>query len=213
MPPLTLPANHQRPPVALFFVLLGICAVTAIDPPAGRFSWALEVVPGLVEVGIFAAIFKRFRFSNVVYIAIFCHVLVLVYGGVYTYAKVPLGNWAMTAFDLSRNHYDRIGHLVLGICPAFAIREIYLRVIGVKRGAWLYFTVSSVALAIGAFWELLEWWVALLVSSDVGDDFLGSQGDIWDAQWDMLLVLLGAMFAQALMNPLHDRSMAAVCDD
>jgi putative membrane protein len=105
-----------------------------------------------------------------------------------------------------------VGHLALGFFPAFTIREIYLRLTEIKRGGWLVFTVCSVALAIGAFWELLEWWVTLLVASDTGTAFLGSQGDVWDAQWDMFLALVGAAIALVTMSSLHDRSMDLVTD-
>lgn len=201
---------RDKLPAGLLILLLVICGFSLIAPPAGRFSWLLEVGPGLVGVGILVFTYRRFPMSHLVYIAVFLHVLILVYGGVYTYAKTPLGNWAKEAFDLSRNHYDRIGHIALGFFPAFIIREIYLRLTPMKRGGWLFFTVCSVALAIGAFWELLEWWVTLLVASDVGQAFLGSQGDIWDAQWDMFLALVGAAIAQVTLNSAHDRSMAEV---
>ena len=206
------PEGYARLPAALLGVLVVICVVTLIDPPAGRFSWALEVGPGLVGVAVLAGTFRRFPMSRMVYVFVFVHVLILVYGGIYTYAKTPLGNWAMEAFGWSRNHYDRVGHVALGFFPAAIIREVYLRLTDLKRGGWLFFTVCSVALAIGAFWELLEWWVTLLVASDVGQDFLGSQGDIWDAQWDMFLALVGAAVFLLTLSGVHDRSMKAVTD-
>jgi putative membrane protein len=206
------PEGHERLPRILFAALALICLATVYNPPAGRFSWLLEVGPGLVGVAVLAGTYRRFPMSHMVYVCVFLHVLILVYGGVYTYAETPLGNWAMETFDLSRNHYDRVGHVALGFFPAFVIREIYLRLTGLERGGWLFFTVCSVALAIGAFWELLEWWVTLLVASDVGQAFLGSQGDVWDAQWDMFLALIGAAVALATLSRAHDRSMQAVTD-
>jgi putative membrane protein len=170
------------------------------------------VGPGLLGVAVLVGTYRVFPMSRMVYTCVFLHILILVYGGIYTYAKTPLGNWAMEAFHLGRNHYDRVGHLALGFFPAFIIREIYLRLTDLKRGGWLLFTVCSVALAIGAFWELLEWWVTLLVASDVGAAFLGSQGDVWDAQWDMFLALVGAAIALLTLGKLHDRSMALVSD-
>ena len=204
------PEGYSKLPLGLLVALLLICALTVYAPPAGRFSWALEVGPGLLGVAVLVATYKRFPMSRLVYVGVFLHMLILIYGGIYTYAKTPLGNWAMEAFNFSRNHYDRVGHLALGFFPAFTIREIYLRLSTLKRGGWLFFTVCSVALAIGAFWELLEWWVALLVASDTGTAFLGSQGDIWDAQWDMLLALIGAALALAFFSRHHDRSMSHV---
>jgi putative membrane protein len=148
--------------------------------------------------------------SSFVYVCVLLHMLILIYGGVYTYANTPLGNWVKDALGLARNHYDRVGHLALGFFPAFYVREILLRTSPLKRGKWLYFLVCSVVLAIGAFWELLEWWTALLVASDVGQAFLGSQGDVWDAQWDMFLALVGAIIAQSSLAGVHDRSIASL---
>ncbi len=201
---------QDRLPPLLLAVLATICVVTAWSPPAGHESWFLEVGPGLIGVVILIVVYRRFRFSNLVYIGVFIHVLILIYGGMYTYAETPLGNWAKEAFHLSRNHYDRIGHLALGFFPAFTIREILLRRTPLVRGGWLFFLVVSVALAIGAFWEFLEWWSTYLVAPDVGQAFLGSQGDIWDAQWDMFLAMVGAILALATMSKVHDRSMKRV---
>ena len=200
----------DRLPVALLILLGVICVLTVWDPPAGRFSWMLEVGPGLLGVAVMIATYRRFRLSNLVYVCSFLHMLILIYGGIYTYAETPLGNWAKEAFDLSRNHYDRVGHFALGFFPAFIIRELLLRLTPLERGGWLFFLVTSVALAIGAFWEFIEWWATYLVAADVGQAFLGSQGDIWDAQWDMFLAMVGAMIALLFFSKLHDRSMAAV---
>jgi putative membrane protein len=153
---------------------------------------------------------RRFPMSRLIYATVFVHVLILIYGGVYTYAETPLGNWAKEAFELSRNPYDRVGHLALGLFPAFTVREILLRLTPLERGAWLFFIVVSIVLAIGAFWELLEWWTTLVVAGDVGIAFLGSQGDVWDAQWDMFLAMVGAIFSLSLFSGVHDRSMAQV---
>jgi putative membrane protein len=201
---------HARVPLTLLAILLVICAASAWDPPAGRFSWALEVVPGLALVGVLAAIYRRLPLSHFVYVCVFLHVLILNYGGIYTYAETPLGNWARDAFGLARNHYDRVGHLALGVFPAFLTREVLLRRTPLQRGGWLYFLVVSVILAIAALWELIEWWTTLIVAGDVGTAFLGSQGDVWDAQWDMFLAQLGAMLALPLLARFHDRSMAKV---
>jgi putative membrane protein len=201
---------RDRLPLYLLIALLLISAATLWDPPAGRFSWLLEVGPGLIGVAVMVATYRRFPLSNWVYVCDFIHLLILIYGGIYTYAETPLGNWAKEAFDLSRNHYDRVGHFALGFFPAFTIRELLLRLTPLERGGWLYFLVVSVALAIGAFWEFIEWWATYLVASDVGQAFLGSQGDIWDAQWDMLLAMVGAMIALPVFGRAHDRSMERV---
>lgn len=201
---------HARTPLILLGVLALVCVATLWSPPAGRVSWLLEVGPGLTLIAVLAALYARMPLSHFAYAGLFLHVLILIYGGYYTYALTPLGNWAKDTFELSRNHYDRVGHVALGVFPAFIIKEILLRQTPLRPGGWLYFLVCSVVLAFAAFWELLEWWVTLLVASDVGQAFLGSQGDIWDAQWDMLLALIGAMVVLPLFKKPHDSSMAKV---
>jgi putative membrane protein len=200
--------EHARLPLALLAVLSVVCALTLLAPPAGRLSWFLEVGPGLAGIAVLAGVYRRFPMSHMIYICVFLHVLILIYGGYYTYALTPLGDWAKETFHLGRNHYDRVGHLALGFFPAFTIREVLLRRTPLERGGWLVFLVLSVVLAIGAFWELLEWWTTLIVASDVGDAFLGSQGDVWDAQWDMFLALVGAAISLTLLSRMHDRSIA-----
>ncbi len=207
-----VPEGYWRLPIVLLALITLISLATVWDPPAGRTSWMLEVMPGLLGVAVLIGVARRFAMSHFVYVCVFVHILILIYGGVYTYAETPLGNWAQEAFDLSRNHYDRVGHLALGIFPAFVIREVLLRRTPLVRGGWLYFLILSVVLAIAAFWELLEWWTTLIVASDVGQAFLGSQGDIWDAQWDMFLALLGAAIVLPLFGRMHDRSMAKVSE-
>jgi putative membrane protein len=209
-------ADRMRPsdrlPAALLALLVILSIATLWNPPAGRTSWILEVGPGLAGVAVLIAVYRRFRMSNVVYVCVFLHVLILIYGGFYTYAMTPLGNWAKDAFHWQRNHYDRVGHLALGVFPALYTREILLRTSPLRRGKWLFFIICSICLAIGAFWELLEWWTTLIVASDVGVAFLGSQGDVWDAQWDMLLALVGAVISLVALGGLHDRSMKHVSD-
>ena len=204
--------RQDRLPAALLALLALLCLATGYAPPAGRLNWALEVVPGLCIVAVLGAAYRRFRMSSFVYVCVFLHVCILIYGGYYTYAATPLGNWAKDHFHLARNHYDRVGHVALGFFPAFIGREVLLRTSPLVRGNWLFFIVCSVCLAIGAFWELLEWWTTLIVAGDVGTAFLGSQGDPWDAQWDMFLALVGAVVALATLSRAHDRSMARVSD-
>jgi putative membrane protein len=203
----SVPLTYFRLPLVLLAIVTAVCIATVADPPAGRFSWLLEVGPGLAGVIVLIVLYTRFPMSHMVYICVFLHMFILIYGGYYTYAETPLGNWAKEVFILSRNHYDRVGHIALGVFPAFIIREVLLRKTPLQRGGWLYFIIISIVLAVAAFWELLEWWVALIVASDVGTAFLGSQGDIWDAQWDMFLALVGAMIVLPIFSRLHDRSM------
>ena len=202
--------RHARLPLALLGLLAVISCVTLWAPPAGRTSWCLEVGPGLIEVAVLIAVYRRLPLSHFVYIAIFLHIQILIYGGCYTYALTPLGNWAKEHFHLARNHYDRIGHFALGVVPGLMTREILLRCTPLKRDGWLFFLVCAVVLAFAAFWELLEWWTAVLAAPDVGAAFLGSQGDIWDAQWDMLLALIGVLVALPILSPVLERSMAKV---
>lgn len=202
--------THARVPLWLCAALVLVMVLTGAAPPAGRLNWLLEVGPGLLEVGVLALLYRRLPLSHFVYAGIFVHVLILTYGGYYTYALTPLGNWAKDTFHLARNHYDRVGHLALGFFPCFLTREALLRRTPLTRGGWLTFLVLSVILAVGAFWELIEWWTTLVVAGDVGTAFLGSQGDPWDAQWDMFLALVGAALGLALFSRVHDRSMARV---
>jgi len=203
-----VPFSYFRIPLVLLSVVAVVCIATVVDPPAGRTNWLLEVGPGLAGIIVLIGLYRRFPMSHMVYFFVFLHMFILIYGGYYTYAETPLGNWAKEVFGFSRNHYDRVGHIALGVFPAFIIREVLLRNTPLRRGGWLYFIIISVVLAVAAFWELLEWWVTLLVASDVGSAFLGSQGDIWDAQWDMFLALIGAMVALPILSRLHDRSIA-----
>jgi putative membrane protein len=202
--------EHTRLPIRLLLLLTAICFLTLWAPPAGRTSWFLEVTPGLLMVLWLGLTFRRMPLSHWVCVGVFVHVLILIYGGCYTYALTPLGNWAKAAFHLSRNNYDRVGHVALGVFPVFLTREVLLRKTPLVRGFWLAFLSVCVVFAFAAFWELLEWWTTLLVASDVGAAFLGSQGDIWDAQWDMFMALLGAIAALLVGTRGHDRSMAKV---
>lgn len=187
--------------VALLFVALGI------HPKADRFTWFLEVVPVVAGVVALAIAWPRFRFTRLVLRLMALHAIVLMVGGYYTYAEVPLGFWAQEAFDLSRNHYDRLGHLFQGFVPAMIVREFLLRQSPLKRGKLVLFLSTSVCLAISALYELIEWWTAVAQGASA-DAFLGSQGDPWDAQADMLMCLIGAVLAQLSLGWLHDRHLA-----
>ncbi|HOS97856.1 MAG TPA: DUF2238 domain-containing protein [Deltaproteobacteria bacterium] len=174
--------------------------------PYDRTTWILEVTPVLIVVPLLLATGKRFPFTPLVYRLIFIHALILMLGGHYTYARVPLGFWVQDLFDLARNHYDRLGHLAQGFIPAMVVREILLRKSPLARGKWLFFLVVCVCLAGSAFYEFIEWWAALL-GGEAADSFLGTQGDVWDTQWDMFLAFLGSMASQMLLAGVHDREM------
>jgi putative membrane protein len=186
-------------------LVLGISAVDPYD----RATWLLEVAPVVLAIGILALTYPRFSLTPLVYRLLFAHALVLILGGYYTYARVPPGFWVQDWFDLGRNHYDRLGHLMQGFVPAILIRELLLRTTILRRGGLLFLTVTSMCLAFSALYELLEWWTAV-VAGDGAVEFLGTQGDPWDAQWDMFLALIGALLAQLLLNNAHDRALRAL---
>jgi putative membrane protein len=175
--------------------------------PHDRFTWVLEVFPAVIAGIVLVATSRRFRLSNLLYVLIAIHAMILMVGGKYTYALVPLGEWMRHWFGFARNHYDRIGHLAQGFVPAIAAREILIRVARYRRDAWLNVVVFSICLAISALYELLEWAVAEMTGT-AAEAFLGTQGDVWDTQKDMLMACIGALVALAVMRRWHDRSMA-----
>jgi putative membrane protein len=152
---------------------------------------------------------RRFPLTTLAYVLIAIHACILMVGGRYTYAEVPLGNWVRDALHLARNHYDRLGHLAQGFVPAIIAREVLLRKTGLRRGGWLFFLVTSVCLAISAVYELIEWGTAA-TSGASADAFLGTQGDPWDTQKDMLCAGFGAIVAQLSVTGIHDRQLAAL---
>jgi putative membrane protein len=177
--------------------------------PRDRITWVFEVLPVILVLAILVPTAKSFSLSSLLYRLLFIHGLILMIGGHYTYSEVPVGYWFQETFDLSRNHYDRLGHFVQGFVPAILAREILLRKTPLVPGRWLTFLIISVCLAFSAFYELIEWWTALLLGESA-DAVLGMQGDIWDSQWDMFLALLGACVSLATLSEVHDRSLAAV---
>ncbi len=174
--------------------------------PFDRTTWFLEVFPILIAVPLLVASYRRFPLTPLLYRLIFLHALILMTGGHYTYARVPLGDWIQHAFALGRNHFDRLGHFAQGFVPSILGREILLRRSPLRPGKWLFFIVVCICLAFSAFYELIEWWSAVLLGS-AADDFLGTQGDVWDTQWDMFMALIGATTAQLLLSRMHDREM------
>lgn len=188
--------------LAIFFAVLIWSGIN----PKGYFIWLLEVFPALIGLVLLIYTRKRFEFTKLGYILILIHCIILMIGGHYTYAEVPLFNWIRDAFELQRNNYDKIGHLAQGFIPAIVAREILIRNNAVNGKRWLIFFVLSICLAISAFYELLEWWVAEL-SGESADAFLSTQGYIWDTQSDMFLALIGAVSALVLLSRIHDRQL------
>ena len=174
--------------------------------PKDYFTWLLEVFPALIGLIILAATYNKFRLTPLAYILILVHCIILMVGGHYTYAEVPFFNLIRDTFGMARNNYDKVGHLAQGFIPAIIAREILLRKKVVTQQGWMNFLVICICLAISAFYELIEWWAALL-SGEAAEDFLGTQGYIWDTQSDMGLALLGAIISLILLSRLHDKQM------
>lgn len=193
-------------------VLLGLTLVALGASAIGPFdwlTWVLETAPVWIALPILLATWQRFPLTPLLYVLIFVHALILILGAHYSYARVPAGFWVQEFFELERNHYDRLGHIAQGFVPAILAREILLRNAVLVRGGWLLLVVTSICLAFSAFYELIEWWAALL-GGDGATEFLGTQGDVWDTQWDMFLALCGALASQALLARWHDRQLAAL---
>lgn len=177
--------------------------------PKDRFVWFLEVAPVLIALPLLIFSRRVFPLTPLAYALLALHGVILMVGGHYTYAEMPLFNWLRDSFELARNHYDRLGHVAQGFIPAIVTREILLRRSPLQPGKWLFFLTTSVCLAISAFYEMIEWWVAV-GSGDEAVAFLATQGDVWDTQWDMFLALCGALSAQLLLASRHDRQLAEI---
>ncbi|MBI2814332.1 MAG: DUF2238 domain-containing protein [Opitutae bacterium] len=190
---------------ALLAPVLGWSAVA----PHDYFTWFLEVLPIFIGLPVALAVQRRFPLSSLLLVLLWLHSVILIVGGHYTYARVPLGDWAMHWFGGTRNNYDKLGHFAQGFVPAILTREVLLRTSPLKGSKWLPVLVVSVCLAFSALYELLEWAVAVW-SGSAADDFLGTQGYAWDTQTDMALALVGAIAAMLLLPRWHDRSLAKV---
>jgi putative membrane protein len=198
-------ASQGSEPVVLLVAGAACLVVSGINPH-DRFTWLLEVMPILLGGPILIASYERFLLTSLLYPLLFVHAIILMVGGHYTYAKVPLGFWVQDLLHLTRNHYDRLGHFAQGFVPAILAREILIRQSPLRPGKWLFFLVVCVCLAFSAFYELIEWWTALTMGQ-AAEAFLGTQGDVWDTQWDMFFALIGAVTAQLLLSRLHDRAL------
>jgi putative membrane protein len=201
-----IPKSH----LVLLLVLAAVFAWSGWQP-ADRLTWWLEIFPGLAGLIILAATYRRFRFTTFCYALIAAHICILCVGGHYTYAHVPLFDWLRGVFGWQRNHYDRLGHFAQGLVPAIIAREIFLRTNVLNRRRWLPFLVLSVCMGISAFYELIEWWTAL-IGGAASTAFLGTQGDVWDTQEDMFMALIGAICALVLLSRMHDRAIARLTE-
>jgi putative membrane protein len=183
------------------------CAVLSAIRPHDPLTWLLEIFPVAIVFPVLYLTARRFPLTPLLYGLIGAHCLILIVGAHYTYALVPLGFWVQDALDLARNHYDRLGHFAQGFVPAIAVREILIRTSPVKSGGWLAFLTTATCLAISAMYEFLEWWVSL-AAGVAAEQFLATQGDIWDTHWDMFLALCGAILALILLSRVHDRALS-----
>ena len=186
-------------------ILAGVFIWSAIEP-RDRPTWYLEVFPVIIGVVVLAATYHSFRLTSLLYVLILLHCIVLLVGGHYTYAEVPLFNEMKTVFGFERNNYDKIGHIMQGFVPAMIARELIIRLDIMRGRYWRDFFIICFCLALSAFYELLEWWVAL-VSEQAAEAFLGTHGYEWDTQSDMGYALIGAVAALVLLSKLHDRQL------
>ncbi|HEU0054475.1 MAG TPA: DUF2238 domain-containing protein [Longimicrobium sp.] len=198
----TRPSRYE---ITLLVLVLAILLWSGIAP-ADWFTWVMEVFPVLIAVPVLLATYRRFRFTPLVYTLIAIHASILMLGGKYTYAQVPLGFWMERVFGFTRNNYDRIGHFAQGFVPALVAREILSRKSPLKGSRWLPFLVICFCLAFSAFYEFIEWWTALAKGASA-DAFLGTQGDPWDTQWDMFYAFIGSITGLVLLSRIHDRQL------
>jgi putative membrane protein len=187
-------------------IFLAALIWSAINPK-DQFTWFLEVVPALIGFVLIAFTYKKFPLTSILYILILIHMIILMVGGHYTYAEVPLFDWIRDILHQSRNNYDKVGHFAQGFIPAILARELLIRKEIVKGSKiWLNYIILSIVLAFSAFYELIEWWVALATGEDA-EAFLGTQGYVWDTQSDMMYALIGAVAALLLLSRLHDKQL------
>ncbi len=191
------------------YLLAGIVAVCLIFSglnPFDRMTWVLEVFPVLIGMPLLLWFDKKYKVTMLLFVLVTLHCLVLMYGGAYSYARAPLGFWLQDVFHFSRNPYDRIGHFMQGFVPAILAREVLLRSARIVSRRYLFFLCVCVCLAFSAFYELIEW-VSALILGQGAEEFLGTQGDVWDTQWDMFMALVGALSALILLSRIHDKQL------
>ena len=193
-------------PAALLASVLLALLISGLHP-YDRPTWLMETLPVMIAAPILIASQQRFPLTRLLYVLIAIHALILIAGGAYTYARVPLGFWLQETLSFERNPYDRIGHFFQGLVPALVAREILLRLGYVRSRAMAGFLALCVAMTVSACYELIEWAAALALGQGA-DDFLGTQGDVWDTQWDMFMALIGALTGIFLLARLHDRQIA-----
>jgi putative membrane protein len=192
-------------PLALLIVVV-LALIASGIAPRDRLTWLLETIWVIVGIPLVLLTWRRFPLTTLLCVLLAAHALVLILGGYYTYARTPVGYWIQDAFDLSRNPYDRIGHFMQGFVPAILVREVLVRRSPLPGSRWLAPLTFCACLAFSAFFELIEWWAAVLGGA-AADDFLATQGDVWDTQWDMFMALIGAIVSLTLLSRVHDRQL------
>lgn len=197
-----------RTPIPHLIIFILVLAWSAIAPRE-RFTWWLEVAPGLIALAVLAFTYRRSPLTTLAYTLILVQCIILFIGGQYTYAEVPLFNWIRDAMGHGRNNFDKLAHFAQGFVPAVVVREVYLRLDVVRKRGWLAFLVIATCLAISAAYEFVEWAVSVMTGSQ-GDAFLGTQGYVWDTQSDMFLAMIGAATFIVLLSGVHDRQVAVV---
>ncbi len=202
--------SREHYELALLIAVLAVLAWSGWRP-FDTFTWVLEVLPAVIGLGILGATRRRFPLSRLLLALIALHMGILMVGGHYTYAEVPAFDWLRDELGFARNHYDRVGHFAQGFVPALIAREVLVRVSPLRPGWLVAILAVCVAMAISAWYEVLEWWVAA-ASGSAADAFLGTQGDPWDTQKDMFFAFIGALCAMTFMVRLHDRSLARLPD-
>lgn len=203
--------SSSRYPLVLLIIVLTLWAWSGIDPQDTRLTWFLETLPVMISLPLLLFTWKRFPLTPLTYTLIAAHAVILIFGGHYSYAKVPLGFWMEEWFGWTRNNYDKIGHFMQGFGPAIYVREIIVRTSPIKTGKWLGFISISVPLAFSALYEILEW-LASLTDPSGTEAFLGTQGYIWDTQTDMFMCLVGSIIALVLLTKTHNRYLTGVMD-
>jgi len=206
MSAITIATPPVPPERKLLLVIVTVALIVSGIVPKDRLTWFLEVVWVIVAIPIIVLNWRRFPLTRLLCWLLVAHALVLIHGGAYTYAETPLGFWLRDTFGFERNPWDRVGHLMQGFVPAILARELMLRCTPLRRGGWLFYLVLAACLSFSAFFELIEWWSALIYGADA-DAFLATQGDVWDTQWDMFLCLVGATVSLLLWSRVHDRQL------
>ncbi|MEC7377630.1 MAG: DUF2238 domain-containing protein [Pseudomonadota bacterium] len=200
--------SNRLAPLAWVVAFLAVFLWSGIGP-RDRMTWVLEVLPAVIGCGLVIWCYFRYPLTPLVYQLILVHAVILMVGGHYTYAEVPAFDWFRDWFGWQRNNYDKLGHFAQGFVPAMIARELVIRLGVFARRGWPSFFIVCFCLALSAFYELIEWWVALL-SEEAAESFLGTQGYVWDTQSDMAWALSGAIVALAVLGRLHDRQLRAL---